>query len=56
MIYACEDCGFLFYRVGEVRGCPSCEGAHIRLATKEETERILPLLEQQKGNIHTKEE
>ena len=38
MIYCCEDCGFLFQRVGEIQECPSCEGHHLRSATPEETE------------------
>jgi len=38
MIYTCEDCGFLFSRVGEVDECPSCEGKHIRPATDKEAE------------------
>ena len=37
MIYACEDCGFLFRRVSEVRECPSCEGGKIRPASEEES-------------------
>lgn len=44
MIYCCEDCGFLFQRVGEVEECPSCEGSRFRPATAEEAERLLVLL------------
>ena len=40
MIYACEDCGFLFQRVSDVRECPSCEGKHIRPATVEESKAL----------------
>ena len=40
MIYCCEDCGFLFQRVGEVQACPFCEGYHLRSATPEETEML----------------
>lgn len=36
MIYCCEDCGFLFQRVGEIHECPSCEGYRLRSATPEE--------------------
>lgn len=47
MTYACEDCGFLFCRAGEVKECPSCEKNNIRLATEEETESLQKLLEQE---------
>ena len=40
MIYACEDCSFLFYRVREVNECPSCEKNHIRPATRNEIEKL----------------
>jgi len=56
MTYACEDCGFLFCRVGAVKECPSCEKNHIRPATEEETGRLGKLLEQGKSNLHIKEE
>lgn len=44
MIYCCEDCGFLFLRIGEVEECPFCEGTHFRPATAEEAERLQALL------------
>ena len=56
MTYACEDCGFLFYRVGAVKECPSCEKPHIRPATKEEADRLQKLLEQGKTSSEIKEE
>lgn len=56
MVYACEDCGFLFYRVGEILECPFCEKTHIRPATVEETEQIQPLLKLQKRTIDVKKE
>ena len=56
MTYACEDCGFLFCRVGAVKECPSCEKAHIRLATEEEADRLQKLLEQGNTNLQIKEE
>lgn len=40
MIYCCEDCGFLFRRVGEIHECPSCGGYCLRSATPEETEML----------------
>lgn len=40
MIYCCDDCGFLFRRVGDVAECPFCEGGNFRLATPEESERL----------------
>ena len=46
MIYACEGCGFLFYRIGEVQECPFCEKNHIRSATEEEALRLQKILEQ----------
>ncbi len=56
MTYACEDCGFLFCRAGEVKECPSCEKNNIRLATEEETESLQKLLEQGKSTLRMKEE
>ena len=56
MTYACEDCGFLFCRAGEVRECPSCEKNNIRLATGEETGRLEKFLEQGKTILRIKEE
>jgi len=55
MTYACQDCGFLFCRVGEVKECPSCEKNHIRSATKEETQRVQKLLEQGKPTLFEEE-
>ena len=56
MTYACEDCGFLFCRVGEVKECPSCEKNNIRSATEEETGRLQKLLEQGNPTLRIKEE
>ena len=39
MTYACNDCGFLFYRAGAVDACPSCESTSIREATDAEREK-----------------
>lgn len=44
MIYCCEDCGFLFQRVGEIQECPSCEGSRLRSATQTEAEKLRALL------------
>ena len=44
MIYCCEDCGFIFQRVGEIQTCPSCEGYRLRSATHEEMEKLQSLL------------
>lgn len=56
MTYACEDCGFLFCRVGAVKECPSCEKNNIRPATEEEAGRLQKLLEQGKPILRIKEE
>ena len=56
MTYTCEDCGFLFCRVGAVKECPSCEKSHIRSATEEEADRLQKLLEQGNTNLQIKEE
>ena len=47
MTYCCEDCGFLFRRVGEVTACPSCESKRFRTATAEEEKRLQALLNQE---------
>lgn len=51
MIYICEHCSFLFYRIGEVSECPACEKHIIRPAEREEAEQLLPYLKSQ--NIRT---
>ncbi len=56
MIYACEECGFLFCRAGEVKECPSCEKNHVRFATGEEIQRLETLLEQRKTALRVEEE
>ena len=45
MIYACEDCGFLFCRRSEIQQCPFCDGRHIRPATPEESKNLQKHLE-----------
>lgn len=50
MTYCCEECGFLFQRVGEIQTCPFCEGHHFRSATPEETERLRSLLKPREEN------
>lgn len=47
MIYSCEDCGFLFRRIGEVKACPFCEGNRFRSATAEEEKRLQALLDKE---------
>jgi uncharacterized Zn finger protein (UPF0148 family) len=44
MDYYCDDCGFLFRRVGEALVCPSCEGLNFRSATKAESDQLENLL------------
>lgn len=50
MFYCCEDCDFLFQRVGEIGECPLCEGHHLRPATEEEIERLQSLLKKREEN------
>ena len=47
MIYCCEDCGFLFQQMGEVKECPFCEGPHFRPATEEETKQLQTMLDKE---------
>jgi len=44
MTYCCDICGFLFFRTGEIRKCPSCDGYRIRPATAEEAAQLQQLL------------
>lgn len=44
MIYACDNCGFLFQRVSETDTCPCCENTQIRPASGPETERLQEIL------------
>lgn len=55
MTYACEDCGFLFCRMGVVKECPSCEKPNIRPATGEEADRLQKLLEHGNTSSRIKE-
>ncbi len=56
LIYACEDCGFLFYRAGEIEDCPSCEKNRLRLATKEEIKQLQSFLTQAEAKLRVKAE
>lgn len=56
MTYTCENCGFLFCRMGAVKECPSCEKPHIRPATEEEADRLQKLLEHGNTSSRIKEE
>jgi len=38
MVYACDNCHFLFSRVSPIDRCPDCGKERIRPATPEETE------------------
>ena len=38
MVYACDNCHFLFSRVSPIDRCPDCGKKRIRPATTEETE------------------
>ena len=51
MTYCCESCGFLFFRTGEIRRCPSCDGYLIRPATAEEALRLQYILMNRSKNI-----
>lgn len=44
MTYCCDSCGFLFFRTGEIKSCPSCDGYRIRPATAEEAVQLQHLL------------
>ena len=54
MTYACEDCCFLFRRLGEMEKCPLCEKNHIRPATEEEARSLEGLLEQSRPALEEK--
>jgi rubrerythrin len=56
MIYACDDCDFLFYRMSPIKECPSCKKERIRPATKKEIERLRLYLEGQRVSLSTKQE
>ncbi len=56
MTYACEECGFLFYRAGEAMDCPSCNKDRIRPTTCEETQRLHELLKQRLAAFRAREE
>ncbi|NLT96417.1 MAG: hypothetical protein GXW85_12975 [Clostridia bacterium] len=56
MTYTCEDCGFIFFREGEVTECPSCEKNRIRIAAEEEIRRLQTFLEQGKPALRDKEQ
>jgi uncharacterized Zn finger protein (UPF0148 family) len=46
MNYICDDCGFAFSRMGEIKECPFCEKRNIRSVTGEEIQRWQDLQEQ----------
>lgn len=39
MIYACDDCGFLFRRFRRIEQCPMCKSGRIRAADNEKSGR-----------------
>ena len=47
MTYFCDNCGFLFSRVGEVGACPFCDGHRIRPATEEEADHLRKKLKEE---------
>ena len=49
MVYCCEDCGFLFRRMGEVKECPFCERSRFRPATAQEKNCLQALLNKERG-------
>lgn len=48
MIYTCENCGFLFRRIGAVESCPYCDSDRIRPADKEEQKLLEQRLAEEK--------
>ena len=48
MVYCCEDCGFLFRRMGEVKECPFCERSRFRPATAQEKNYLQALLNKER--------
>lgn len=40
MTYVCENCGFLFRRIGAVERCPYCGGSCLRPANAEEKKQL----------------
>ena len=51
MIYACDNCRFLFTRTGAVDSCPDCGKPTIRTATDEERDEFERRRNGQKSNI-----
>lgn len=47
MTYTCEDCGFVFFRISDVKECPSCAGNHIRPASETEQNALQAYLKKQ---------
>lgn len=50
MTYACNCCGFLFRRVGQVERCPYCDGDQLRPADEEERKRLEEQIEREHLN------
>lgn len=44
MIYACDDCGFLFRRFGKVTVCPACQSGRVRPGTETESRQLQGVL------------
>lgn len=40
MIYACQKCRFVFYRIGKISDCPMCDSPKLRPATMAEQEKL----------------
>ncbi|MEG2232231.1 MAG: hypothetical protein RRX92_09450 [Lachnospiraceae bacterium] len=52
MVYACETCGLVFCRVGDIIQCPFCEKANLRPATEQEKQQLAQLIK--KTKVHNR--
>ena len=52
MIYACDKCGFVFTRTGEIETCPDCSKQDIRLRKKSSRVTILEIIKYKKGRFY----
>ena len=51
MIYACDNCHFVFSRVGHMEQCPDCGKFTVRPANEDETEEFKRHLEEAKQRL-----
>ncbi len=55
MNYACDECGFVFRRIGAVERCPICDGIKLREANRQEQDALEKWIAKERGEENRQE-